>query len=299
MALLEQLPTGPGVTRWPLWSTTARLVVTDPDALPAARRIVEQRTGEVERACSRFRPDSELARLPADGRPVRVGPLLAELVAVALRAAARTGGTVDPTLGAALAAAGYDRDIRAVTDAPLLRPVTGPGWSQVRLDGSTLSVPAGVRLDLGATAKAWTADRCAADVADDCGAGVLVALGGDVATAGPGDWPVLVQDGPAEPPASVLLDAGSALATSSTISRTWRRGATTAHHVLDPRTGSCADPVWRTVSVVAGSCEDANTLSTAAVVRGLDGWAWLRSLGVPARLVGATGTVVTTGGWPS
>jgi thiamine biosynthesis lipoprotein len=304
MALVETLPVGPGQAQWPLWSTTARLVVTDPDALPAARELLDDLTARVDAACSRFRPDSELVTLPDDGLPVEVSPLLAVLVGVALLAAARTGGDVDPTLGAALVAAGYDRDIAALGDGPAIPYLAAPepAWRRVRLDGRMLTVPAGVRLDLGATAKAWTADRAAARIARACGTGVLVSLGGDIATAGPtpaGGWQILVQDRADDPRSDVALAAAGALATSSTVGRTWRRAGRPAHHVLDPRTGAPADPVWRTVSVVAGTCVEANTLTTAALVQGLDALPWLRSLGVPARIVGRTGKVVALGGWPA
>ena len=60
-----------------------------------------------------------------------------------------------------------------------------PGWREVRLDGQSLTMPAGVQLDLGATAKAWAADRSAARIAQQLGGGVLVSLGGDIAVAGP------------------------------------------------------------------------------------------------------------------
>jgi len=56
--------------------------------------------------------------------------------------------------------------------------------------------------------------------------------------------------------------------------------------------------VWRTVSVAAGTCADANTASTAAIIRGEAALAWLAELGVPARLVAESGAVVTLGGWP-
>ena len=59
-----------------------------------------------------------------------------------------------------------------------------PGWREVRLDGRSLTLPAGVQLDLGATAKAWAADRSAARIAARAGSGVLVSLGGDIAVAG-------------------------------------------------------------------------------------------------------------------
>lgn len=299
MPLLEALPLGSGVAQWPLWSTVARIVVTDPARLPVARRIVEGCAGEVERACSRFRPDSELARLPRGD--VVLSPLLAELVATALTAAERTDGDVDPTVGPSMGALGYDRDFALVGSGASVRPVPAPGWRQVRLAGRTLSRPDAVELDLGATAKAWAADECARRVAQRCGCGVLVALGGDLAIAGPvpaAGWRVLVRDGDTDPGVQVAMPAGGALATSSTVGRTWRRGDQWYHHVLDPRTGEPAAPVWRTVSVAASCCVEANTLSTAAIVRGVGALPWLGGLGVAARLVGRNGRVVALGGWP-
>lgn len=302
MPLVETLPAGTDTAQWDLWSTTARLVVTDPATLPAARVAVEDVTSAVEDACSRFRPDSELARLPLDGHPVRVSPLLAELVGAGLRAADRTDGAVDPTLGASIAAAGYDCTFTLIGGGPriVLAPVP-EAWHRTTLIDDVLTVPAGVRLDLGAIAKAWAADRAARAVVDSCGGGALVALGGDIATAGqaPGGWNVLVRDDPRDGEQRITLDAGGALATSSTVARTWTSDGVAMHHVLDPRTGTPADPVWRTVSVAAATCEDANTLTTAAIVRGADAVLWLRSCAVPARLVHRDGRVVTIGGWPS
>ncbi len=305
MGLVETLPAGPGTAGWSLWSTTARLVVTDPAALDAAGSLVRAELAAVERACSRFRADSELSLLrPAAGRPVEVSPLLAELVGAALAAAARTGGDVDPTVGGPLADLGYDRDIDVVPAEVPCRLVVSPapGWRHVRLEGRRLTVPPGVRLDLGATAKAVAADRCARLVAGSCGVGVLVSLGGDIATAGPGPaggWQVLVRDRPGEPATTVRIADGTALATSSTLGRRWTAGGRSLHHILDPRTCLPARPVWRTVSVGAPDCLAANTLSTAAVIRGERAVPWLRSLGVPARLVAADRSVVTLGGWPS
>jgi thiamine biosynthesis lipoprotein len=161
-------------------------------------------------------------------------------------------------------------------------------------------MPARVHLDLGASAKALAADRAATVVAQRYGCGVLVALGGDIATAGPAPragWQILVQDGDTEPSARIRLEDGG-LATSSTISRRWRNGTSAVHHILDPASGLPADPVWRTVSIAAGTCTEANALTTAAIVRGWDAVAWLRSEGRPARLVSGLGEIVTLGGWP-
>jgi len=293
---------------WRALGTLVQLVVTDPAALPEARRLLEDDLAEVDAVCSRFRADSEIRSLKG-GRQY-VSPLLAEAVAVALRAARLTDGDVDPTVGAAMSAAGYDRDFNQIEpNGPPLRLTARrvPGWREARLDGRSLTLPAGVQLDLGATAKAWAADRSAARIAQRLGCGVLVSLGGDVAVAGPppaAGWRVRVQDvtGPAdetpEGPYALIAIRDGGLATSSTAARRWQRGGDVLHHILDPRTGLPAAPVWRTVSVAAGSCADANAASTAAVIRGRRALGWLTRLGLPARLVDATGAVFTVAGWP-
>ena len=280
--------------------------------LDDARSMLEADLAEVDAACSRFRPDSELSSLPRDGRPVTISPLLAEAVGAALRAAALTGGDVDPTVGAALAALGYDRDFAQVQpEAPgPAQPVSAamiPGWRSIRLDGRVLTLPPEASVDLGATAKAWAADRSAARIASRLGQGVLVSLGGDIAVAGPapaGGWTIRVQDVTGDPdddpegPYAVVAIRDGGLATSSTAVRRWRRGGSVLHHILDPRTGLPADPTWRTVSVTAGTCADANAASTAAVIRGRQAPSWLARHGLAARLVDTTGLVLTVGGWP-
>lgn len=290
---------------WPLWGTRARLVVTDAGRLAQARVLVADHLAAVELACSRFRADSELTLLARRrGQPTDVSVLLADLLRAALTAADRTDGDVDPTVGAALVGLGYDCDFALIdgantpVGAVLVRPAE---WSMVTVQDRTVTVPDGVQLDLGATAKAAAADQCAWLVAKDLGCGVLVSLGGDIATAGPAPadgWQLLVQDGAGEPACRVSLPAGAALATSSTLQRRWIHAGRQVHHVLDPRSGRPADPIWRTVSVAASSCLAANTLTTASLVRGHAAAGWLAQLGLPARLVDSGGWVRTIGGWP-
>jgi thiamine biosynthesis lipoprotein len=278
-------------------------------------------------ACSRFRPDSELVAIGTVARgasgPVTmsVSPLLAEAVAVSLRAAQLTDGDVDPTVGGALADLGYDRDFAELTRPEQTEAAGGhdtggvgvrviPGWRAVRVDVARqrLTVPAGVQLDLGATVKGWAADRSAARIAQELGCGVLVSLGGDTAVAGEppaGGWRIRVQDRTALPgaaadgPSQVVTIRDGGLATSSTAARRWRRGGDVLHHILDPRTGRPAAPVWRTVSVAAVNCADANTAATAAVIRGRQALPWLAGLGLPARLVAQDGAIRVLNAWPS
>lgn len=291
---------------WQVWSTTARVVVADGSKLDRAREMVEVVLADVDRAANRFRADAEIRTLtPGPDGEVRLSPTLARLLRQALRAAAASGGRLDPTVGASMRALGYDRDIRLVIrDGAPHRAVvrTVHGWRRLELRGRWLRIPPGTELDLGATAKAVAADDAAFAIAARLGTGALVSLGGDIATAGPapdGGWQVLVQDRPADPASRVTLAPGTALATSSTQGRRWRQGGRPVHHIVDPSTGRPASSPWRCVSVVARTCFEANTVSTTTVVRGEDGLRWLSGLPLPARLVHRDGSVVTVGGWPA
>jgi thiamine biosynthesis lipoprotein len=343
---------------WTALGASIQLVVTDPAGLERGRAMLAADLAEADAACNRLRPDSELATLdrrqvqsPVDEddgtdrsiRSIRVSPLLADAIAVALRTARLTGGDVDPAIGQAAAAGGLDGDsaigqaactavpgeesafgeaaevagldVNASTAAPsgpspgmLLAPV--PRWQQIRLDRRSrlLRLPTGVGLDLGATARAWAADRGAARLAASLGCGVLVAIGGDVAVAGQaprGGWRIRVQEvtgHPEEPPRGpftvvAILDGG--LATSGTAARRRRRGPDLPRYVSDPGTGLPVAPFWRTVSVAAASCTAASAASTTAMIRGRRALDWLAALRLPARLVGLDGRVHTVAGWPS
>lgn len=301
---------------WQALGTSAVLVVGEPNALNPARAVVERELDRIDRACSRFRGDSDLTRLNVHaGRTVRVAPLLVEATEVALRAAELTEGDVDPTVGRALELAGYvrdwhllDRNSSSVRSAQ--RSVQADfrsGWQTVDIDRdrATLRIPAGVKLDLGATAKAWAADRASQAVYEATGCCVLVGLGGDIATAGPppaSGWSIHVTDdhraGPQGPGQTISIEGGG-LATSSTTVRRWSHGGQEMHHIIDPSTGAPARSVWRTVSVAALNCADANIAATAAIVRGVDAPTWLERMGLPARLVGHDGEIHAVGDWPS
>jgi thiamine biosynthesis lipoprotein len=303
------------VARWRALGTGVALVVAGGVGAPArAREAVEDELAAIDLACSRFRPDSELERLnAAGGRPTAASPLLREALAAALRAARITDGLVDPTVGEALRVAGYDRDFAELRDAgPLpscaeVRVARTRGIAAIELDEQrgTIRVAPGVRLDLGATAKALCADRAARAAAAACGRGVLVSLGGDIAVAGPapaGGFSVRIADDHAADPdargPAVAIESGG-LATSSVTVRTWERAGRTEHHIIDPATGAPARVVWRTVSVAAASCLDANIAATAAVVLGERAPLWLAERGLPARLVlAAGGEARYVAGWP-
>jgi FAD:protein FMN transferase len=321
-------PSQPSAASWKALGSTAEVRVADPAALGAAVELVERELARFDHACSRFREDSELSRVNARaGRPVEVDALLLDALELALRGARLTDGALDPTLGLSLEQAGYDRDWDLLAEsedeeAPAARQGPGApsersrprrliarrrgGWRQIELDHSArrVRIPAGTKLDLGATAKALAADRAAAGVHRRLGCGTIVALGGDVAAAGTppdGGWRVHVTDdhraGAGSPGQGLTIEAGG-LATSSTVARRWRQEGESRHHIIDPVSGRPANTRWRTVSVAAADCTDANIASTGALLRDGDAPAWLGKLGLPARLVTGDGRVLRVGGWP-
>ena len=211
--------------------TTAQVCVTEPRTLDDAAAVVEDELAAIDLACSRFRGDSELTALNrAEGRPFEAGPLLFEAFEVAIRAAMLTDGDVDPTVGRSIGALGWNCDFTVLVtrgEQTGFEVVPAAGWSAISVDRDrrVVRVPAGVEIDLGATAKALAADRSAqaASLATG-GAGVLVNLGGDLAVAGapPADgWSIRVTDDHRSPPdadGQTIAIRGGGLATSSTFS---------------------------------------------------------------------------------
>ena len=299
-----------GIHRSTVWSTRVDLVVTDPHRVVAAADQLRDILARVDAVASRFRTDSEvntLHRSARSGTPVPVSADLLEAVTIALRAARLTGGVVDPTVGRAMCRLGFDRDfasVRGGVAGHLPEPHPVPGWRSVDVDAehSTVTLDPGVVLDLGATAKAWAVDRAASSIAARLHCGVLVSIGGDLAVGGPvpgGGFAVGIADvcGDPDAPQTVGLESGG-LATSGVGQRHWSLGGTPVHHLIDPATGRPAVSPWRTVSVAAGSCVDANTASTAAVIMGERAVGWLEDRGLPSRLVRLDGTTVLVAGWP-
>ena len=307
------MPAATRTSRSTALGTYVFVATRSPADLAPARRIVRDVLDDVDRTCSRFRPDSDLSRAnAAAGRWVVVDPILVAAVTAACAAAEQTGGLVHPLLGRTLVLLGYDRDfaeLTVVTDEPAASVPPGPDatsapdrWREIGLDpDGAIRVPAGTALDLGATGKAWAADVVATAFTEELHGAALVSVGGDLAVAAPDGepWPVAISTHPGDPAeTTVALDRGG-MATSSTQVRRWARRGARLHHLIDPRTGLPAPEVWRTVTATGPTCTAANTASTAAVVLGEEAPSWLAARQVTARLVAADGSVTTTGSWPA
>ena len=199
------------------------------------RRVLAAAGDEIaacERALSRFLPDSDLSRVNRGaGDWVAVGPRMAGATRAALAARVATGGRYDPTILAALKAAGYDRCSRCSTTARPARRGLAPGGA-VEVEDARVRVAEGTALDLGGIAKGWVAERALEAMREAWPAlpGGLVDLGGDLAlwgrTPDGGPWRVAVAD-PRRPGAhlATLLVAGGGVATSGRDRRRFGPGA--------------------------------------------------------------------------
>jgi thiamine biosynthesis lipoprotein len=261
-------------------------------ALDAAAREI----AAIEKLASRFDRESELSRLNVAGT-MEVSPDLMRLVTLALQMRDATAGRFDPTLHAAIVAAGYDRTL---DDIPADGPAAGvpqPGGGDVDANPQTgvIALGMGVALDLGGIAKGWAADR-AADLLGMAGS-CLVSMGGDIAVRGSLDgepWPIEVQHG--EGTAVIGLTRGG-MATSGTDRRRWRRDGKDMHHVIDPATGRPSDTDLVRVTAVAEDAAHAEVWATALLVSGSGAAAdEADRMGMPAVLVAADGNTTSAGG---
>ncbi|MBM3678466.1 MAG: FAD:protein FMN transferase [Actinobacteria bacterium] len=254
---------------------------------------VEREVRRLERILSRFDEGSELSRLNRAGT-LEVGPELVEIVGRALAARTETDGRFDPTVHDALVAAGYDRPFAEI---PADQPATGAdscacgGAVRVDVASGRVDLEPGVRLDLGAIAKGWTADRVLPILAAHGPA--LVNAGGDVAACGR-TWPIRIE---AAGDLTVAIECGG-LATSGVDRRRWRTGGTERHHLIDPRTGTSAATDLLTVTAAAETAADAEVLATSLYLAGSieRAAAEADARSFPAVLVARDGDVVQAGG---
>jgi thiamine biosynthesis lipoprotein len=160
-------------------------------------------------------------------------------------------------------------------------------------------------VDLGATAKARVVDRIANRIVDlDVADGALVSIGGDIATSGTppeSGWPITVSESARslkrERVFAEISIVGGAVATSSTVVRTWGEGGD-LHHLIDPSTGRSASSPWRQVTVLAPTCLAANVAATAAHLQGEDALEILAEAGLGALVISRDFEVFEIGSWP-
>ena len=263
-------------------SVETQIVAGPEDGLDRIQCLFEHH----ERTMSRFLPDSELSALnDASGYPFRASPLLFDIVNEAVGWACVTDGVFDPTIIDILEATGYDRpfdELRsplrgarstatAVLDAPV---IARRRWRDIAFDydRSSITLPPGVRIDLGGIGKGYSVDRAIESLGP--GANAMVNASGDLYAAGDGPegdgWYVGVQDPfDAESDIVTLNINDRGVATSGSIRRNWQHGDARYHHLIDPRTNTSAASELLTVTVIAATATQADALAKTAYCLGL------------------------------
>ena len=269
---------------------------------PAMVDHAVRRIAQLEARWSRFHPASEVSRLTLHaGRPVEVSADTVRLVRCAVEAWRLSGGLVNPTVLGALEAAGYDRPFERIdpTSSTAAHSHVGAivACTDIVIDGSTVTLPAGTGFDPGGIGKGLAADIVTTELIDAGAAGVCVNLGGDLRVAGraPGGdaWTVAIEDGDGWPVTHLGLTSG-AVATSSTARRAWRRCGERMHHLIDPATGrpSATDLVQATA--VAGHGWVAEAFAKAVLLRGSATAFDVVPDGIAALAVARDGTLLST-----
>jgi FAD:protein FMN transferase len=243
--------------------------------LHATRAFIE----ESERRFSRFLPESELSRLNrSGGHWTTTSEDLMDVLRQSLAFHEETAGLFDPSILSDLKRAGYDKsmdEIRAHGAASPGSPrVSRRALNQIRLDppGRRVRLPEGMEIDLGGIAKGWIVERAAAllgSFSEAC----AVSAGGDICFLGrPADgsrWRIELED-PRDPDQILSLlhiDQG-AVATSSSMKRTWSQNGMARHHLIDPRTGEPARSDWLSVTVIAPRIVVAEVYAKALLIGG-------------------------------
>ena len=243
--------------------TSCHLLIYGVDAEPLASEA-QRRVDELEARWSRFRPDSEISLLNTSAaRATEVSADTWSLVAHAIAAWRRTAGRFDPTMGRQIAELGYDRsfeEISSLERSGVSRVRAAVGCADIELDSNSRKVrlPRSVQFDPGRIGKGLAADIVSSEAMAAGASGVLVNLGGDLRVQGspPEDdaWTITIREPSiAEDALATIRLPHGAVATSTTLKRTWQLGEIAVHHALDPLTGSPHGKGITLASVVTGA----------------------------------------------
>ena len=241
------------------------------DALADARARVE----EVEALWSVTDEGSEIYRANhSGGEPVNVSEETAELVSFALEMAEKTDGALEPTIYPVLRAWGFTTDTKQVPSQEeidaLLEDV---GHEKITLDGTLLTVPEGMELDLGAVGKGYAGDLAAEAVRARGIECAILSLGGNIQAVGSRpdgtDWRVGLRSPWEDGTLGVLRVSDQAVVTSGGYENYFEdKDGNVYWHILDPETGYPAKSGLLSVTIICPQGRMGDALSTALFVMG-------------------------------
>ena len=270
-------------------------VLVDTDSPPRVERALElarQEARRIERKFSRYLPDSEVGRINGShGQPVRVDEETAHLLDYAATCYEVSEGMFDITSGVLRRAWKFDGSDRVPAEATIADLLPYVGWGRVAWGDRTLTMPAGMEIDLGGIGKEYAVDRAASLIAAEIPDAFVVNFGGDLyasgARRGSRPWNIGVDDPERTGDATIAripLSRGG-LATSGDARRYILYRGKRLGHILNPKTGWPIDGAPRSVTVIAPTCVEAGTLSTLAYLQGPGAREFLEAEGAQFRIV--------------
>ena len=249
--------------------------------------IAAQEAWRIERKFSRYRTDNPIHEINhAAGEAIAVDDETAHLIDYAVTCWELSEGRFDITSGVLRRLWRFDGGDKVPTRTALVECLRWVGWGKVSWRERTISMPAGMEIDLGGLGKEYAVDRAAGLIAAQTSSSYLVNFGGDLYAGGlrrsGRTWMVGIDDPDRTGKAALykLEIAGAGLATSGDARRFVRWRGKRLGHILDPRTGWPVAAAPRSVTVVAGTCLEAGTLSTLAYLQGAGARSFLEIQGV-------------------
>ncbi len=271
----------------------------------AALQEAEECIQQVEGLWSVTDKDSEIYQANhSGGQPVTVSEETAEIISFALEMAQRTGGALDPTIYPVLTAWGFTTDSKQVPSqqqiAQLLEQV---GYDRIQINGSELTVPDGMELDLGAVGKGYTADLVTEILRRHGVTSALISLGGNIQAIGSrpdgSDWRLGIRAPWESGNLGVLTVSDAAVVTSGGYENYFDDEQGNIYwHILDPSTGYPADSGLQSVTIVGREGKMCDALSTALFVMGAQSAEqyWRENGGFEMLLVTDSGEILITEG---
>ena len=271
----------------------------------AALQEAEECIQQVEGLWSVTDEDSEIYQANhSGGQPVTVSEETAEIISFALEMAQRTGGALDPTIYPVLTAWGFTTDSKQVPSqqqiAQLLEQV---GYDRIQINGSELTVPDGMELDLGAVGKGYTADLVTEILRRHGVTSALISLGGNIQAIGSrpdgSDWRLGIRAPWESGNLGVLTVSDAAVVTSGGYENYFDDEQGNIYwHILDPSTGYPADSGLQSVTIVGREGKMCDALSTALFVMGAQSAEqyWRENGGFEMLLVTDSGEILITEG---
>lgn len=283
--------------------TVMKLTVYGPNGQEAAD-LAAERIRELEALLSVTDEGSEIyAANHSEGESVPLSADTAALLGKALELCGASEGTLDVTIYPVVRSWGFTTGSYRVPEAEELRELLARvDCTRVSLEGRTLTLPAGMEIDLGSVAKGYAGDQVMDTLKKQGVTSAIIELGGNVqalgSKSGGAPWRVAVHAPDGSGYAGILEIRDQAVVTSGGYERYFEEDGETYWHIIDPATGYPAKSGLASVTVVSGSGVEADALSTSLFVMGRERAEsyWREHGGFQCILIGEDGSVAVTEG---